>query len=112
MLIAVLPVVYFVVAVVGFARKHRKVTALTAVVMAIAGTLGYCILFSTIVVTSAEGIIRIIARAARRIGAWLCHTFVVDFALVIRTSLRIAFSSESPKTWFRRPTNLAATFRS
>ena len=106
-----LPVVYFVVAVVGFAQKHRKVTALTAVVMAIAGTLG-CILFSTIAVTSAEGIIRIIARAARRIGAWLCHTFVVDFALVIRTSLRIAFSSESPKTWSRRPTNLAATFRS
>ena len=106
-----LPVVYFVVAVVGFARKHRKVTALTAVVMAIAGILG-CILFSTIVVTSAEGIIRIIARAARRIGAWLCHTFVVDFALVIRTSLRIAFSSESPKPWSRRPTNLAATFRS
>jgi len=109
----VLPVVYFVVAVVGFDRKHRKATALIAVVSAIAGTLGYCILSGTIIaITFAEGVVRIIARAIRRIGASLCHTFVVDFALVIRTSLRIAFSSESPKTWSRRPTNLAATFRS
>ena len=108
-----LPVVYFVViAVVGFGRTHRKAIALAAVIMAIAGTLG-CILSSTIaVVASAEVVIRIIAGAARRIKAWLCHTFVVDFALVIHTSLRIAFSSESPKTWSRRPTNLAATFRS
>ena len=110
---------YFIVAMEGSAhcRKRRKVIALTAVVMgaiAIAGTLG-CILSSTIAVAIAEGLIRIIAiaKAAHRIGAWLCHTtFVVDFALVIRTSLRIAFSSESPKTWSRRPTNLAATFRS
>ena len=107
-------VVYFVAAVEGFAQMHRKATALIAVVMAIAaGTLGYCILSGTIIaVTFAEGVVRIIARAIRRIGASLCHTFVDDFALVIRTSLRIAFSSESPKTWSRRPTNLAATFRS
>ena len=81
---------YFIVAVEGSAhcRKRRKVIALTAVVMgaiAIAGTLG-CILSSTIAVAIAEGIIAI-AKAAHRIGAWLCHTtFVVDFALVIRTS--------------------------
>ena len=90
-------------------RTRQMATGPQGVAISVAGTLG-CTLFRAIAVVM--GIIHIIATDTLHTGAWLCHTFVVDFALVIRIGSRIAFSFESPRPLFHTPINWAATFRS
>jgi len=88
--IAQLAVEHFIAAA-GFGRfqKRRRVTS-PAEVTATAGTLSR-------IVTAAMGITHIGIAVVIRTEAWLCHTLVTDFALVARTSLRIASGFESPK---------------
>ena len=103
-------------------QRRRKATGLAEAAMAIAGIPGQeDTLSDTAIATIAIAVMDIgpfIAIGAGRIEAWLCRNFpsyiTADFALAIaiRTGQRIAFSSESPRTWFHRLTNLAATFRS
>ena len=106
-------------------QKHRKATSPeeAAEAIAVVGIPGqvdtqFKTAATIAIAIVVMGIAQIIAtiKATRRIGAWLCrnfHSFIAaDFALVVRIDQRIAFSSESPKIQYRRPINLAATFRS
>jgi hypothetical protein len=85
------PLVVYLIAVEGYFlhQTHRKETVLIVaeVPMAITGSPG-CSLFdtaTTVTIKVVEGIIHIIAKAAHRIGAWLCRNFhsfiaIADFA--------------------------------